>query len=233
MATIYDAVDGDRNDLDLYVALVEEVGARSVLDLGCGTGSLAGRLARRGIEVIGVDPAAASLAVARQKPHAESVRLIEGDASTLPPLQVDAATMTGNVAQVFLGDREWGAVLRALHRALRPGGTLLFEVRDPSREAWRGWTKEQSYRELGLPGSGTVETWVEVTDVRLPLVSFRSSFVFSDDGAVFTSTSTLRFRSRAEITASVERAGFELVAMLDAPDRPGLELVFHCRKVAI
>jgi 2-polyprenyl-3-methyl-5-hydroxy-6-metoxy-1,4-benzoquinol methylase len=34
-------------------------GARSVLDVGCGTGSFACMLAQRGIEVVGVDPAAA------------------------------------------------------------------------------------------------------------------------------------------------------------------------------
>jgi hypothetical protein len=140
--------------------------------------------------------------------------------------------MTGNVAQVFLDDGEWHAVLRGLQGALRPGGTLLFEVRDPAREAWRGWTKEQTYRQLVVPGAGPIETWVEVTDLLPPLVSFQWTFVFGDDGAVLTSTSTLRFRSRAEITASVEGAGFEVVAVHDAPDRPGLELVFQCRKVA-
>jgi len=35
---------------------------------------------------------------------------------------VDLATMTGNVAQVFLTDEEWGSVLQSAHAALRPGG---------------------------------------------------------------------------------------------------------------
>jgi SAM-dependent methyltransferase len=230
LAAIYDALDGDRTDLDLYVELVDEVEGRSVLDLGCGTGSLACQLASRGIEVVGVDPAAASLAMARRKPHAERVRWHEGDATTLPPSQVDVATMTGNVAQVFLDDAEWQAALRALQGALRPGGTLLFEVRDPARHAWREWTRDQSYRQLVVPGSGAIETWVEVTDLRPPFVSFLWTFVFGDDGATLTSASTLRFRSRDEITASVERAGFQVVTVRDAPDRPGLEFVFHCRK---
>src|SRR5258708_35760611 len=38
LAAIYDIVDGDRFDLAVYAAIVAELGARSVLDVGCGTG---------------------------------------------------------------------------------------------------------------------------------------------------------------------------------------------------
>ena len=55
LAALYDTFDGDRDDLALYLAVVEESGARSVLDVGCGTGSFACLLAGRGVEVVGVD----------------------------------------------------------------------------------------------------------------------------------------------------------------------------------
>ena len=110
LARIYDAFDGDRHDLDLYVDLIGERGARHVLDIGCGTGSLAVLLARTGITVTGVDPAAASLNVAREKDAGGQVTWIHGDTTTLPPLHVDLAVMTGNVAQVFLTDDEWIAL---------------------------------------------------------------------------------------------------------------------------
>jgi SAM-dependent methyltransferase len=103
LAAIYDALDSDRSDLDVYVAIAAELGATRVLDIGCGTGTFALLLAERGYEVIGVDPARASLDVARGKPGAERVRWIEGDATRLPPLQVDLGTMTGNVAQAIAG----------------------------------------------------------------------------------------------------------------------------------
>ena len=74
LARLYDVFDDDRSDLDVYAAIVEELAARSVLDVGCGTGSFAVLLAARGVDVIGVDPAAASLDVARTKLGAERVR---------------------------------------------------------------------------------------------------------------------------------------------------------------
>jgi SAM-dependent methyltransferase len=230
LAEIYDPLDPDRGDLDAYAAIVAEFDARSVLDVGCGTGTFACLLAGRGVDVIGLDPAEASLGVARSKPGADRVRWVRGDAASLPALQVDLVTMTGNVAQVFLTDGEWELVLRGARRALRPGGHLVFETRDPARKAWLEWNRETSRARTGIHGVGDVETWVEVTDVRGNLVSFRSIFVFEADGAVMTSDSTLRFRGREEVADSLASAGFALEDVRDAPDRPGRELVFIARR---
>ena len=228
LAEIYDPLDPDRSDLDVYAAIADELGARSVLDVGCGTGTFACLLAERGLEVTGVDPAAASLDVARTKPGADRVTWLHGDATTLPPLQVDLATMTANVAQVFVTDEDWAATLSTVHAALRPGGHLVFETRDPAAEAWREWDRQHTFTRSDVGGG--VEAWCEVTDVSEDLVSFRWTCAFDSDGAVLISDSTLRFRSGAEVEASLAAAGFTIVGVRDAPDRPGRELVFVARR---
>jgi ubiquinone/menaquinone biosynthesis C-methylase UbiE len=232
LAEIYDPLDPDRSDLDAYVALAGEFGAVSVLDVGCGTGTLACLLARRGVQVIAVDPAAASLDVARRKPGADRVRWLHGDATSLPPLQVDLATMTGNVAQVFRTGQDWAATLRAIRTALRPEGRLVFESRDPGKEAWLEWNREQTYRRVVIPAAGPVETWTDLTQVEGDLVSFRTTFVFDSDGAVLTSYSTLRFRSRDELASSLIAASLVIDEVRDAPDRPGREFVIIARRTA-
>jgi SAM-dependent methyltransferase len=230
LARIYDALDADRSDLEAYAAMAAEFGAVSVLDVGCGTGTLACLLAGRGLEVTGVDPADASLEVARAKPGADAVRWIHGDAASLPPVRADLATMTGNVAQVFVTDDEWAATLRCVRSALRPGGRLVFETRDPAAQAWLGWTREQRFTRTEIRGVGAVQSWDELTDVSGQLVSFRSVFVFEADGTVLTSSSTLRFRERDEIAESLDALGYRLDEVRDAPDRPGLEFVFIARR---
>jgi SAM-dependent methyltransferase len=234
LADFYDELDGDRRDLDAYVGIAAETGARTVLDLGCGTGELAIRLAERGIDVTGVDPAAASLAVAQRKPGSGAVRWVHGDATTLPPLGADLAVLTGNAAQVFVDDRDFAAMLRGVRAALAPGGRLVFEVRDPDRRAWEAWTPQRTRTARIVPGEGAVESWCELLhvdgDADDRAVTFRWHFRFSRDGAHLTSDSTLRFRTRAQVEAALASEGFEVLDVRDAPDRPGLELVFLARR---
>jgi SAM-dependent methyltransferase len=226
LAEIYDPLDPDRSDLEPYLAMVDEFAARHVLDVGCGTGTFACLLAARGVDVVAVDPAAASLAVARAKPGAAVVRWMHGEAVSLPPLHVDLATMTGNVAQVFVDDEAWAATLRAIHRRLRPGGHLVFETRDPARQAWLEWNREESWSRKDIEGVGVVESWVDLLSATGSLVSFRWTFRFEADGSVLTSDSTLRFRDSDEMAESLTRAGFRIDEVRDAPDRPGREFVF-------
>lgn len=230
LAAIYDALEADRSDLDVYVGIAEELGAWRVLDVGCGTGTFAILLAERGFEVTGVDPALASLDVARAKPGGDRVRWIHGDASSLPRLQVDLATMTGNVAQAIVERSDWEATLGGVYDALRTGGYLVFETRDPAHQAWQEWNRAASYRVTEIDGIGAVESWHEVTDVNGSLVSFRSTTVFASDGEVLTSDSTLRFRERGEVMSDFDQHGYVTVDVRGAPDRPGREFVFFARR---
>ncbi|MFB7916752.1 class I SAM-dependent methyltransferase [Streptomyces sp. NPDC056061] len=230
LAAIYDPLDPDRSDLGAYLQIAEEFEAHRVLDIGCGTGVFALLLAGRGTEVVGVDPALASIDVARAKPGSEQVRWICGDVTALPLLRADLATMTANVAQAIADPLTWQKTLRGAYGTLRPGGHLVFETRDPARRAWEEWTRESSYRVTEIPGAGSVESWVQLIDVSLPLVTFRWTYKFAADGQVLTSDSTLRFREREEVERDLVAHGYAVDDVRDAPDRPGREFVFLARR---
>lgn len=232
LAPVYDAFDGARHDLPAYLDLADELSARHVLDVGCGTGCLAVLLADTGRAVLGVDPAEASLAVARAKDPAGRITWLHGDVTAVPPLGADLATMTGNVAQVFLTDDDWHRTLRGIHAALRPGGHLVFETRRPEYRAWEEWAAETDPVILEVPAAGPVERRFEVTDVSLPFVSFRCTYRFLVDGAVIASDSTLRFRDRNEVASGLSRHGYRVLDVRQAPDRPGREYVFVAERVS-
>ena len=164
--------------------------------------------------------------MARAKPGARRVRWLHGDATSLPELAVDLATMTANVSHVFLTDQDWSAALRGIYAALRPGGRLVFEARNPARRAWQNWSREGTFLRLDVPGLGEVQTWLDLTEVSGEYVSYRRTYVFAADGATLTSDSTRRMRTRAELEDSLQAAGYALAEVRDAPDRPGREWVF-------
>jgi SAM-dependent methyltransferase len=230
LVAIYDALDPDRSDLEVYLAIADALGARRVLDVGCGTGTFALLLAGRGLEVTGVDPAGGSLDVARAKPSSSRVHWIHGDATTLPPMQVDLVTMTANVAQAIVDRPDWEGTLRGVYDALRPGGHFVFESRDPADRAWQEWNRAASYSSTEIQGVGAVENWVELVEVHGPLVRFRWTWVFALDREVLTSDSTLRFRGRDEVEAALVAHGFAVDEVRGAPDRPGREFVFLARR---
>ncbi|GEP38199.1 methyltransferase [Nocardioides psychrotolerans] len=227
LAELYDVLDDDRSDLDAYVALADEVEARRVVDIGCGTGSLAVLLAARGLGVVGVDPAEASLAVARTKPYADRVTWLHGDATALTPdTRADLVVMTGNVAQVFVDDDDWHATLSAVVQSLRPGGWFVFETRRPEARAWETWDVPPST--VHLPGGTHVVVSRSITEVALPLVTFET--ITTIGGERISSTSTLRFRTLEELYADLPARGVQVVEVRDAPDRPGLEHVVLARR---
>jgi len=229
LVQLYDHLGANRNDLDYYIAMVDEFNARSVLDFGCGTGEMLSKLFNRKLKLFGVEPAEASLDIARSKKGASEVRWILGGADATTGINADLAFMTGNVAQVFLADKDWLHTLKTLHSVLSPSGYLIFETRNPKEQAWMEWTREKTVKVIDAKKFGPVVTWCEVTDVSLPNVSFKWTYVFRKTGDKLLSKSTLRFRDKDEIERSLKAAGFELQEVRDAPDRPGKEFVFIAR----
>jgi hypothetical protein len=60
-------------------------------------------------------------------------------------------------------------------------------------------------------------------------VSFRQTYTFPD-GTRIASDSTLRFWTAEELAALLEQAGFSVLEVRDAPDRPGREFVFAAQR---
>ena len=111
------------HDMHGEATFVQQLGVRSVLDAGCGTGRVARELARRGLEVVGVDVDRSMLEVARRKAPRLDWRL--DDLATVDLGRTfEAVVMAGNV-MLFVVPGAEAAVVSNLARHLVPDGLLV------------------------------------------------------------------------------------------------------------
>jgi 2-polyprenyl-3-methyl-5-hydroxy-6-metoxy-1,4-benzoquinol methylase len=203
IAQIYDLINPRAQDAEFYLSLAGNQPS-SVLDLGCGTGTLCCALAERGHQVTGVDPAPAMLTVARGKPHAEKVEWVESSAQGYKSKRrFDLILMTGHVFQVLLTDADALAALETMRIHLKPGGRVAFETRNPRIDWSAEWAARppQVHR---LHGENFLES-LEITGVRGEFVSFQTSYRLPRD--TLTTSSTLRFLSREQVERLIARSG--------------------------
>ena len=203
-ARLYDAQNEWGPSDDFYLALVNQ--ATDVLDVGCGTGTLLKRARRDGHRgrLVGIDPGIGMLTVARDEP---SVEWVEG---LLTPgaydEEFDLVTMTGHAFQELRTDTEVTDVLRGMRDAVRPGGRITFETRNPGAEAWESW-QGASFQ---VPYQGdTITVSYEVHGVDGDLVSFTE---YTDGGRWQhqADPATLRFLSRLDLDRLLAAAGLQV-----------------------
>lgn len=206
LVALYDLDNPDGIDHNFYRALANGLDARRIIDLGCGTGLLTRTLVRPGRAVTGIDPSATMLNWAKGQPGAETVIWIHGDASGMAPSgDVDLVICSGNTI-MHLDHEELNTALSRIRKALRPGGTLSFESRNPGLRAWEQWTRAATYdeRETAL---GCLREWVEVTDVEGERVTFDAHNVLPK-GEHRAYTNVLHFRGPDAYRAALHGAGF-------------------------
>lgn len=110
-------------DVHGEAAFVASFAPSSVLDAGCGTGRVAIELARRGIDVVGVDIDGAMLEAARRK--APAISWVRADLSTLSlDRRFDLVVMAGNVL-LFVAPGTEAQVVERARAHLVPGGRLV------------------------------------------------------------------------------------------------------------
>jgi 2-polyprenyl-3-methyl-5-hydroxy-6-metoxy-1,4-benzoquinol methylase len=132
---IYDLQDeGYYDDYPLTEQWARSAGG-PLLDLACGTGRMALRLAEQGYQVTGVDITPEMIARARQKAAMQGVSIewVVADARAFHlQKQFPFIYMLENVFQFFLTREDQEAMLARVREHLLPQGRFLFETRNPT-----------------------------------------------------------------------------------------------------
>ncbi|MBJ9963068.1 class I SAM-dependent methyltransferase [Burkholderia seminalis] len=208
LVAVYDLFNAGDHDFAFYASVIGPAPQR-ILDLGCGTGTFARRLAAAGHAVVAIDPAPAMIDYARRQPRADAVRWHACELGSLPPAApFDAVVMTGHAFQCLLSDDEIDTTLRGVRRVLADGGRFLFDTRNPHVEPWRAWTPAHSARSVESRDFGRVDLHHAVRAVDDAIVTFDTHYRFRRDDTVLTNTSRLRFIAQPALQARVSAAGF-------------------------
>ncbi|MFV8828065.1 class I SAM-dependent methyltransferase [Alkalihalobacterium sp. APHAB7] len=135
-------------DLPLIVEFAKQVDG-PVIELACGTGRIALRLADQGIEMVGVDLHEKMVSKAKEKANAKEIdiRLIIQDCTKLDlDIKSSFVFMVGNSFQHFLSNQAQDDLLSSVYRHLKKGGIFLFGTRFPSKEELMQPEEEEYWR---------------------------------------------------------------------------------------
>jgi len=207
-----DVVENEGNTAREIDLLIQSAGLERndrILDLCCGQGRHAIELARRGFQhVTGIDRSRYLIRLARKRAKTLGlpVTLHEGDARRfrLAPQSFHCVALMGNSFGYFDREEDDIAVLEAVKRALKPGGTLALDLADGDwmktnfeRRSWE-WIDENHFvcRERSLARDGRRLITREVV-------------VHAEKGVIADQFYAERLYNRAEIDRLLGLVGFE------------------------
>ena len=209
VAALYDVLNRWGPSDDVYLALA--MAAPSVLDVGCGTGTMLRRARSAGHtgRLTGVDPDGAALAVARQR---RDVEWVEMPATAMVwDREFALAVMMSHAFKFLVTDDDLRASLAAIRRALVDGGRFVFETRNPAARAWEAWNPRNPIDVVDSPGRAVRVTYrVEASDGDVVSVAETTS---DRDGTVLrVDRAGMRFLGPEAVERFLAEAGFVVAA---------------------
>jgi SAM-dependent methyltransferase len=206
-AALYNVLNPWGPSDDFYLAHVMR--ARSVLDVGCGTGTMLHRARREGHtgRLVGIDPDEAALRVARGR---EDIEWVNGAAASMTwHGEFDLALMMSHAFQCLVEDDDLRESLEAIRRSLRDGGLFVFETRNPSAREWESWNPSNPI-DVVDPAGRSLRIVYEVESVDGDVVTFTESTCIPDGTTLRVDRGSLRFLDAESLSGFLEEAGFTI-----------------------
>ena len=186
----------------------------TVVDLGCGTGTLTIALAEAGLKVYGLDNSPDMLAVAEAKVkeradagRGEMVFLEQDMRDWTLTESVDAVYSFCDSLNYLPGLSDLGSTFASVFRALRPNGLFLFDMLSENQYEWYG--KEQPFV---LDEDDVAYIWHCDYDKDEGLIEHDLTIFFSEDGGKtfrrFDECHVQRAYAPSIVVRELERAGF-------------------------
>ena len=213
LAQFYELIPRDRTDHTFCKSLASD--ADSILDLGCGTGELAVQLAK-GRHVVGLDPAAPMLEIARNRTGGDQVTWVEGDARHFELGETfDLICMTGHSFQFFLTEEDQFSALCRIARHLKPTGRFVFDTRNPNFPGRKIRSKSETLNRTQHAHLGEIESWnISQYDEATQVLSFTNAYKDLESGQVFSAPSQIKYTAKEKLHQLLQDAGLRVETWL-------------------
>ncbi len=182
----------------------------SVLDLGCGTGSMTFALRSRGFDMTALDISPEMLSCAREKALEQGIEDILWLCQDMRSFElygtVSAVVCCLDGINHLTGPRDLDRCLSLVHNYLEPGGLFIFDVNTPKK--FREFYADHDYI---LEDEGILCCWQNRYDTHRQSCDFLLSVFEENKDGTWSRTDTLqreRCYSRQKLTQLLERAGF-------------------------
>lgn len=225
-AKIYDALTFDV-DYDVWCDRLEEIFSlmpnrpEIICELGCGTGSITSRLAKRGYSMIGIDLSQEMLDVAREKCEGENVLLLNQDMTDFELYgTVDVFLCTLDGVNYLTDDGAFSRMLELCRLYLNTGGLLIFDIN--SEYKIKNLLAGQTYV---YETDDVFYTWESELDGNL--CDYYLTFFVKNKNVYtrFDEVHTQRIYEDSEVSSELERYDFEILGKFDGitEDSPNSE----------
>jgi len=210
IAAKYDKADGEEFDpegIDRAVDFLADLAGRGrALEFGIGTGRIAIPLARRGVDVHGIDVSRAMVARLRAKPGGDDIEVTIGDfATTRVDGSFSLAYLVYNTIMNLTTQEAQVACFRNAAAHLAPGGCFVIEVmitelqRLPPGEFFRVFRGSETYwgiDEYDVADQGLISHHIEIVDGSVEIVSMPFRYAWPAEYDLMAQLAGMRLRER-------------------------------------
>jgi ubiquinone/menaquinone biosynthesis C-methylase UbiE len=212
----------DRRDVRFWQDMARRTDGR-ILELGCGTGRVTLPVARTGARIVGVDRSKEMLARgrrrARRSRYGRNISLVRGDIRVLPfrkSTRFELVMAPYGILQSLVRESDLTSTLDSVARVLSRSGVFGLDL-VPDLPVWKEYRNKVRFRGQRSE-TGSRITLVESVrqDHRQGLTIFDQQFIETRGRVRVTRDFSLVFRtiSIPQMTAQLERAGFQVTAVL-------------------
>ena len=199
-----------------------------VLDLGCGTGTMAFLMAGKGYDIIGIDASSDMLSAAyHKKGKKDKVLFLNQNMMSLDLYgTVDAVYSTCDALNYMLTEEDLLSVFKNVAMFLNPEGIFIFDLKTEYKYRQMG---ENSYWDTkGKKSYVWKNSYNSITKINQYTVQF-----FDEEGENFTETHMQRAYNIETVTSIAKNAGFNVVAAEDnytkePADRESVRVTYGC-----